>query len=203
MNGFCISCGGLVHWDRNNPVCNWCRKIRAKPSRLFFCHTCGNNESEVSFSNPEGICCRSFDRHDNSINQHYLNGVARYRKLSQAERKKIKPLWDFGSKYVMFGFECYELKYLTMDYLLNIINESMGYEVENVFKNQPKNNKRIMNVIRSWERKKKTKLPKLRRTKNGLTVFDGHHRILAASYVLEKEILVYVQLLGDRVIVGE
>jgi hypothetical protein len=130
------------------------------------------------------------DRNDNSINKEYLNIVSSYKNLSVEQKLSIKPLWTINQKIVMFGIDTFHLDKIQTSEALKILQNTSDLNTLDLFKNEPKNIRRIVNILRAWKQNI-TLIPPQILDNSTPKILDGHHRILASHFVQAKEIYIF------------
>jgi|GEM_PF-3478745 len=188
VTGYCIMCGNNIPLDISIPFCSKCNStyINKKRYEIFkgiYCHSCKVRDESISDCYPLCKECRLFDRDDNSIDEHYLKKINEYKNMSLIERQTIKAHWS--NENDIFSYEVKHncvLKYVKMTEVLKIIESDGRLNTKDVFSNEPKSNRRIMNALGGW--------------KNGVTIEppsivfdepihfkDGRHRTLAYYFL--------------------
>ncbi len=191
--GYCIICGEDTPQNISMPFCECCF-LPYKNEKLTFivkgnyCHECGNPDKSISRNYALCRKCTPFDRDDNSVDDYYLLKVNEYRNMSSIERQEIKPFWSCETPniYMQKGV----LKKLEITEVLKMVESTGAFNTNDVFENEPKSNRRIMNFLKEW--------------KNGVCVYppnikygdpfefgDGRHRCLAAKFLGAKTIPVF------------
>jgi hypothetical protein len=127
-----------------------------------------------------------FDRDNNSPNDYYFKKLKEFKSLSHKEKLEIRPLWNLNNKRVTRGLDFYNLKEYKLSKLINHIVFNASKE----FDNEPKVNKGVMNILIAWKNKVAIDPPTIT-VDNGISIFDGNHRILAAYFMNVKSIFVY------------
>ena len=194
--GFCIRCGKNIPLDINQPFCKKCyslfqnlsisSKIEGK-----YCHYCRRINESINNHYPQCKECRPFDRKDNSINDYYLEKVNEYRNMSLKDRQKIKPLWSCNKNEISYQLKNRgTLKELRITEVLKIIEFQGNLITIDIFDNEPQNNRRIMNVLRAWEKGIQIEPPSITYG-NSDNISDGQHRTLAAHFLGADTLPVY------------
>lgn len=171
--GFCICCGNLIPYNVNKVFCKKCIKNKQVITQILegkFCHSCKSANSRISNIEPRCRECKPFNSDDNLIDDYYIEQVNKYKSLSFSERKSIKPKWHNPN-----------LPIIEIDKLH--LNE-WGFNLSNIFENEPKDVRRILNFLRAWEKGFSVEVPLLDvKTER---IRDGRHRIMALLYLQEK-----------------
>ena len=189
--GHCIICGENISFNINMPFCKKCKNDH-RNKRLTdwiegsFCHSCGKNEV-ISKHYPLCDDCNPFDRYKNSIDDAYLKKLNYYKQLSINEVKKIKPLWDCDKSQILYRPFLSEMK---MCDILNIMHSTEILNTKDVFKNEPKDNRRIMNTLNMWKTGISINPPCIVH-EDSFRISDGRHRILAAFFLGAETIPVF------------
>ncbi|MDD2285511.1 MAG: hypothetical protein PHQ11_08960 [Paludibacter sp.] len=174
----CIICNAKIDYNINFPFCNSCyepfknKKITYKIDGEF-CHLCGSEKNKVSNIQPLCIYCTPFGRKDNSINVVYLEKLNWYK--DKYRLKQILPKWDITNKDKIVQFQVLEL--------IKIISKSSNLNTEQIFENNPKDIKRIINILRLWEFGLACPPPILEEENKTIKFRDGRHRVLSAYLV--------------------
>ena len=196
LKGYCIICCKDLPLNQNMPFCSDCYSPykNAKPSLFikgFYCHSCGNKDKSIS--NCEPLCkeCEPFNRDDNSIDDYYLEKINEYKSISLSELQKIKPIWTCGESLRFNDFKHkVVLKELRINEVLEIIESKGILNTTEVFSNEPKSNRRIMNILRAWKKGIPIEPPCIIYD-DSIYFSDGRHRSLAAHFLGADTIMVY------------
>jgi len=194
--GYCIICGKNIPQDINKPFCKTCSISYQKvvtTSRIngYYCHYCEDEKSGINNYKPLCIECRPLDRHDNSINDYYIEKVNEIRNISLTERQKIKPLWLCNEIEIRNSNKHNViLKEIRITKILGIIKLTSVLNTTDIFENEPKNNRRIMSILRAWKHGIGIMPPTIN-YEDSISFLDGRHRTLAAYFLGAKTIPVY------------
>jgi hypothetical protein len=194
--GFCILCGKNIPLDINQPFCKKCYshyKNLSLSSEIDgkYCHYCRRINESISNHYPQCKECRPFDRHDNSINDYYLEKIKEYRSMSLSERQKIKPHWFCNENTAPYQLKSRGILIeLRMTEVLKILESEGNLITTDVFSNEPKSNRRIMNILKAWNKGIQIEPPSISYG-NSDYISDGRHRILAAHFLGAETLPVY------------
>lgn len=173
----CIVCNIGIIYNVNFPFCCSCfepfknEKITYKIDGRF-CHLCGR-EYKVSRCEPLCAYCTPFDRKDNSINDVYTEKLNWYK--DKHRLNLIIPKWNIASKYKIVQFQTLQL--------IEIISKTSDINTKQVFENEPKDIKRIINILRLWEFELACYPPVLEKENKTIKFRDGRHRVLSAYII--------------------
>lgn len=159
--GYCIICGKIIPKDINKPFCKSCYAPYQEVAISSWisgrcCHYCRNEKEKISNHYPLCNECKPFSRHDNSINDSFLQNINEFKNMSLSDRQNIEPLWLSQESKI-----CNNSKYnivlheLNISEIIKIIETTSNLNTANIFENEPKDNRRIMNILRAWKQKKK------------------------------------------------
>jgi hypothetical protein len=103
------------------------------------------------------------------------------------ELQKIKPLWVCDKSQIPYKRVLREIK---MCDILDIMHSTEILNTKDVFKNRPKDNRRIMNTLNMWKSGISINPPSIVH-EDLIRISDGRHRILAAHFLDAEIIPVY------------
>lgn len=194
---FCITCADKISFNINNAQCQSCltgtKDGNNYPVKGKFCHSCGIESTRITSHKPICIDCRPFDLVDNSVDDYYNLWVQKYNSMSSTKKRQISPVWDCESTEIKLGLDYYSLKECRTVDLVRIVSRTSSLNTTNIFDNEPKSNKRIMNIIRAWSQQTLLRPPTII-DQHGQHVYDGHHRILATYFLESEHIMMYERL---------
>ena len=187
--GFCLVCAAKIKQNIEKPFCIDCslkNPIRKITDRIngYYCHAC-KKYGEYSNHLPYCRSCIGHDVNSDSMDDFYSESLTKYQTF---DKQLIQITWDYEkANQIVISNRNRKLESIAIEDLISMTGLRRMFNLEDIFMNDIKSNKKILNILDRWKNKLVITPPHII-FENGRCYYkDGRHRTISTYYLNKNE----------------